>query len=387
VRGRLVCAGLALAISVLVASPAAAAPNSLTGLSWLLGLDRKLESHLTANCTFPDGLGWVYGGPPHAKQHGYGTVPPSADPAKGTYDPGTRTGSAIGKGAAMIFDPVFASQGSGGHAFLLQDMGVTVSPHKVVLTGVIRPTRSRAAAKKRERLAVISKPHFSAGPRPDVVGKPYSSSYRFVVTGRAKITRKLAAALSRARCSAPRFAAHSKGNGPIKAGTVLGNVTVGLLPATATGLTGHAYLQSPGLRLENSDDLTRVAVTPTGSVVPEKIGHTRYLRFDLAPGTRVPLTCDLGVSCVPSPGAVVPLAGGFTFALNGTTAALDGVAVGFDATPNQTITGTLNGAPVTVAADGGLTDDFLNQLEAALGAPLDGDISPVGTLFSSVGAA
>jgi hypothetical protein len=208
-----------------------------------------------------------------------------------------------------------------------------------------------------------------------------------VVSGKAKLTRKLAAAMNRARCTAPRFAAHSKGNGPIKAGTVLGNVTVGLLPATATGLVGHLYLQSPGMQLENADDLTHVTVTPTGSVAPEKIGHTRYLRFDLAPGTRVPLTCDLGVGCVPSPGATIPLAGGFGFALNGRTAALDGLAVGFDSTPNQTITGTLNGAPVTVADGGGLTDDFLNGLGAALGAPIEGDISPVGTLFSSVGAA
>jgi hypothetical protein len=385
VRVRLLCAGLALAIAVLTASPAAASVNSLTGLSWLLGLDRKLEARLTANCTFPDGLAWTYGGPPHSKRTEYGTVPPYADAATGSYDPDARRGSAVGKGAAMIFDPVFSSQGSGGHAFELVDMGVQVTPRRVYLTGVIHPTRSRAAAKRRQRLAVIARPRFSAGRRPDPLGKPYSSSYRFVVSGTAKITRKLSAALGRARCTSKRFS-NSRLNGPIKPGTKLGVVTVGLLPATATGLAGHAFLQRPGMDLANSDDGTPVAVAPTAGAVAVKINRVRYFQFDLAPGTHTPLTCDLGAGCLPAPGGGFTLIGGMTLTYDGRAATVDGLAVAYDTTPDPTVTGRLNGVPVTIESGGGLTDDFAGQVSAALGAPIEGDMAPVATLFSSTAA-
>jgi hypothetical protein len=43
-------------LALLVATPAAASPAPVPGLSWLLGLNQKLEAHLTANCTFPDTL-------------------------------------------------------------------------------------------------------------------------------------------------------------------------------------------------------------------------------------------------------------------------------------------------------------------------------------------
>jgi hypothetical protein len=383
VRVHLLGAGLALAIAVLAASPAAASPNSVTGLSWFLGLDGKLEAHLTANCTFPNALGWSYTGPPHAKQHGYGNMPPFADVAAGSYDPDTRRGSAVGKGPAIIFDPVFSSQGSGGHAFKLVNMGVQVTPKRVYLTGVIRRTRSQAAAARRQRLAVIARPHFSAGRRPDPLGKPYSSSYRFAVRGKAKITRALSAAFGRARCTSERFAGHSKGNGPIRPGTVLGNVTVGLLPATATGLAGHAYLQQPGFDLANTDDGTGVAVAPAAGAVVEKINRTRYLRFDLAPGTHAPLTCELGAGCVPAPGAALSLIGGMTLTYNGRSATVDGLVVTYGATTEPAVTGRLNGAPVTIDDGVGLTDDFASQVSAALGAPLEGDLAPVGTLFST----
>lgn len=289
---------------------------------------------------------------------------------------------------AVIFDPVFASQGSGGHAFELVDMGVQVTPQRVYLTGVIRRTKSRAAAAKakRERLAVIASPRFSAGPRPDPVGKPYSSSYRFVVRGKAKITRKLSGAFNRARCTSERFAAHSKGNGPIRPGTVLGTVTVGLLPATATGLAGHAFLEQAGLALANTDDGTRVAVAPAGGAVTVTINRRRYLRFDFAPGTRAPLTCEAGTNCVPAPGATLALIGAMTLTYNGLTVTVDGLTVAYDATPDPTATGGLNGSRVTIAAGGGLTDDFENRVSALFGAPIEGGLAPVGTLFTSTGA-
>jgi hypothetical protein len=254
------------------------------------------------------------------------------------------------------------------------------------LCGVIRRTRSQASAARRQRLAVISRPRFSAGRRPDPLGKPYSSSYQFVVRGKAKITRALSAAFGRARCTSERFAGHSTGNGPIRPGTVLGNVTVGLLPATATGLTGNAFLFSPGLDLTNSDDGTRVAVAPAGGAVAVKINRTRYLRFDLASGTHAPLTCELGASCVPAPGATLSLIGAMTLSYHGRSAIVDGLAVAYTVATEPTVTGRLNGSPVTIDDGIGLTDDFASRVSAVLGAPIEGDLAPVGTLFSSTAA-
>jgi hypothetical protein len=164
---------------------------------------------------------------------------------------------------------------------------------------------------------------------------------------------------------------------------VLGTVTVGLLPATATGLAGHAYLARPGLELANTDDGTPVAVEPTGGAVAETINKTRYLRFDLAPGTHIPLTCQLGVVCVPALGGGLALIGGMTLAYNGRTASVDGLAVAYDSTTDPTVSGTLNGSPVTIKTGGSLTEDFLSQMSSALGAPVEGDLAPIGTLFSS----
>jgi hypothetical protein len=192
--------------------------------------------------------------------------------------------------------------------------------------------------------------------------------------------------MNRARCTAARFAAHSKGNGPIRPGTVLGSVTASLLPATATGLAGHAYLVKPGLSLENSDDGTRVAVAPSGGAVEQKINSTRYFRFDLPAGIHVPLTCQLGASCIPAPGATLGLIGGMTLGYNGRTATVDGLAVTFGTGSDATVTGNLNGSPVTIKDGVGLTDDFLGRVGSAFGGTFDGDMSPVGTLFSSTAA-
>lgn len=385
-RVRLACAGLALAIALLPASRANAAPAQVDGLSWLLSFNLKLEQHLVANCTFQDSLGWSYHGPPRSHARDYGTFPPQADPATGSYDAAARRGTAKGKGGAMIFDPLFASQGSGGKAFELVDMGVDVRPHKVFLTGVIKPTRSRAAARKRQRVAVIGRPRFSQGRRPDDLGKPMSSSYRYAVAGKAKMTRALAKALNRARCTAPRFAAHSKGNGPIKPGTTLGKVTIGLLPPTAIGVAGHVYFEKPMLDLVNDDDGSRVSVTPVAAV-EEKINRTRYYRFDLAPGSRVALACQYGANCVPAPGAAMTLVGGLRLTYHGITATLDGLTVTIDPSGNPTTAARLNGTPVTVEDDLALTDDFVNRAGAVFGVPVAGDLAPVQTLFSGTAAA
>jgi hypothetical protein len=75
-----------------------------------------------------------------------------------------------------------------------------------------------------------------------------------------------------------------------------------------------------------------------------------------------------------------------TLGYNGRTAAVDGLAVAYGATTDPTVTGRLNGAAVTVESDGSLTEDFVSRLSPALGAPVDGRLSPIGTLFTSTAA-
>ena len=93
-------AGALLALAV-PASSAVAAPSRVTGLSWSIALDRRLEMHLNANCTVPNGLAWPYTGPPRAKQNYFGT-PPGFDTAAGWFDPAARKGSAAGHGVSPV---------------------------------------------------------------------------------------------------------------------------------------------------------------------------------------------------------------------------------------------------------------------------------------------
>jgi hypothetical protein len=256
-------------------------------------------------------------------------------------------------------------------------MGVETTRGRVFLTGRIRATRTRsAAAGRRQRLAVIAKPRYTEG---QVPGRA-ANSLQFTVTGNAAITRPLAAALTRARCTSKRFA--GRGSGPVRAGTQLGRVTVALLPGTAVGLAGQSFLESPGFRLQ-SEDGTAVGVTPAGGAASTRVAGQSYLRFDLAPGARTPLACEFGTSCVPSGGGF-GLSGGITLSLNGHTADVGALAVSY---PGPSITGTLNGSPVTITTTGvDFTDDFLARAGAALGATLNGRVQPLVTRFTTTAA-
>jgi hypothetical protein len=204
--------------------------------------------------------------------------------------------------------------------------------------------------------------------------------------GRATVLPPLAAAIDRWRCRG--HPANFAKRGHIHTGAPLGRVSVGLLPAAATGRAGTVTV-FPGVELADTGDPAAVAPTGAGTAVDDD-GETA-VRFALPPGSRVPLACDLGAGCAPSGGAV-SLPGGFVVSAGGRSSAVADVAVAWSRTGDEvvaTVTGTVDGRPMTLAAgraDQGLpmTADALTALGTALGAEVSGRIGIV-TEFTETG--
>jgi hypothetical protein len=258
----------------------------------------------------------------------------------------------------------------------------------VYLTGEIRRAKSlAAAARPRQRLAVIARPKMLAGPQREN-GKPVPDTFLFAVRGDAKITKPLADALRRARCRG-RFA---RGR-PLRAGARLGEITTQLLPLAAKGLGGTLDVVG-GLQLHTDVEDIDVTVTPGGGPTIVQTRTSDYvLRYALPPGTATPLTCALTGGCFPSGGGFA-LPGQLALSLNGQTTVLAGLTVAYapSATdvPNTVVTGTLDGVPVTVANDPDnphtLNDDFVARVSAALGGGVAlGTIGDIDPHFTSTG--
>ena len=177
-------------------------------------------------------------------------------------------------------------------------MGLQFSRGRLYLTGEIRRTRSLAAATRpRQRLAVIARPRLLAGNQRNR-GKPVPDTFLFAVQGDAKITKPLADALRRARCSG-RFA---RGR-PLRAGARLGQITTQLLPTAAKGLGGTVDLVG-GLQLHTDVEDVDVTVTPSGGATVVQTDASDFvLRYPLPPGTATPLTCSSPLAASPRAGA------------------------------------------------------------------------------------
>ena len=364
----------------------AAASTPVSGLSWVVRMDNRLNGRLPPNCIGVSPLGWTGGGVDHGMQL-FGTFP-SFDTANGSYDPAAGGGAIAGSGDALIFDALFSSQGGGGHPFKLSAMGIERAGGRVFVTGQIHPTRTRASAARRQRIALIAHPRFLSGAAHGGKGKPdVANSFLFAIQGEATITKQLSRALSRARCTSHRFA--GQGNGPIRAGTPLGLVTVQLLAGAATGLAGTAEV-SQGPVFFNRQDDSPITITPTGGATFVTRQRETSLRFQLPAGTRTPLACVYGYKCEPASGGF-SLPGGFVMSYNARSATVGDLAVTYSPTttpfaPTTVVTGTLDGRPVTIATDSGLSDDFLSQVEAALGVELvGGDPLEIDAQFTATG--
>jgi hypothetical protein len=382
-----VAVGLAaLAVTAVCAQPAAAAGTPIGGLRWLLALDRRLPARLSEGCVQTYGMSWHESGQSKAREVLYTTLPGFVQ-AKGTWSPATKTGSAVGTREALLFDSL-APKRTRGRSFKLANMGLEFSRGRLYLTGEIRRAKSlAAAARPRRRLAVIARPKLLAGPQRQN-GKPVPDTFLFAVQGDAKITKPLADALARARCSG-RFA---RGR-PLRAGARLGEITTQLLALAGTGLGGTLDVVG-GLQLHTDVEDVDVTVTPSGGATVVQTQASDYvLRYPLPPGTATRLTCSLTGGCFPSGGGFT-LPGQLALSLNGQTTVLAGLAVAYvpsgSGVPNTVVTGTLDGVPVTVANDPDnphtLNDDFVARVSAALGGGVAlGTIGDIDPHFTSTG--
>jgi hypothetical protein len=102
----------------------------------------------------------------------------------------------------------------------------------------------------------------------------------------------------------------------------------------------------------------------------------------------VPLTCTDGRDCTPSGG--FGIGGGFDLVAGARRASVQNLAVAI-AGDQETVTGTLDGTPVTltvgpVGTGPGFTSDFDQRAGAALGESIDGGLK-IDTTFTALGPA
>jgi hypothetical protein len=350
-------------------------------IRWELVMDGGLPERLSDGCLLIGDADWRASGQTKARDPIYGTGR-GAELATGAWAPDAATGSVAAKGDALRFDAIPSGKDT-GKPFKLAKMGLELVGGRVYVTGEIRRIKPlAAAAPARRRLAVIAHPRLLSGPFHDKGKRPVADSFIFAVQGRAKVTAALATALRRARCSTRFARAHR-----IRTGADLGLLTAQLLPTAATGLGGTVDAEG-GLELE-AEDGTTVAVTPTGGPTAVTIDRNPSLRFPIAPATAAPLTCKYGGECRPVRGATVALAGQLALSYGGRATILSGLVATYAPDAEvPTVTGALDGAPVTIydsAADTPTPEDFLARVGAALGTTVIGELGHLRARFTSTG--
>jgi hypothetical protein len=231
---------------------------------------------------------------------------------------------------------------------------------------------------RRERLGIVRGAKRLDGPLLDSDGKPAVDTFSFIAEGKLKMLPAMSRALERTRCKGRRNRASRR----FKPGYNLGKLTVGLRPDHATGLAGDVQFK-PSATARGEEDDVPVAVEPTGGVTQD---GKHVLTAPIAAGTPVPLTCEAGTRCVPSAGSLT-LGGGFDLVLGGRRTSVANLTVTTAGTTpsalEHSLTGTLDGAPVTVAERGtfingfGFSDEFDQRAGAALGATITGGMDLV----------
>jgi hypothetical protein len=228
------------------------------------------------------------------------------------------------------------------------------------------------------------------GPLVDRRGKPAPNTFSFIAEGKLKMLPAMSRALERTRCKDR----HNRASQPFRPGYQLGKLTVGLRPDHASGLAGEAKFK-PFVTARGAEGEEPVAVEPGAGV---RQGANRILFAPLTTGLPIPLTCDTGQGCMPS-GGTLGLGGGFDLVFAGRRASVGNITVSTTGTVDllrQSIAGTLDGSPVTIASGSGfaggsglsgefsLTDEFVQRAGAALGTEISGDLA-LELLFTRTG--
>jgi hypothetical protein len=280
-------------------------------------------------------------------------------PVSGSFDAATRTGSIAGIGPAIRVDNFNARS----RAIRIGALGLKLSGGTATVTGRIERTRTIFSrfgpVKPLLRLRGIT---LESGPF-QRKGKDLADTFVMALQGRATVLSTFARELTRIRCRGP----HIVTSHPIRAGTPFGAVRVQLRPDAATGIGGTVDiggLQASGYDPDTDQDVT-VTVTPTAPA--RQAG--KAMRWDLPADLRTPLRCEASYNCVPAIGAQFALGGGFVLSLGArSTTVADLVVASEDSngSPAPAVTGTLDGAPITVIRGVDTTSEFDERVSAAL---------------------
>jgi hypothetical protein len=375
----------ALALPAVAPQPAAAAGTPIGGIKWALELDRGLPGRVLQGCVLISGLGWPESGAVKGGGLLYATDP-GHQPASGTWSPATAAGNVVSRGDALLFDTLRTRRKRGmGTPIKLANIGLEFARGRVYLTGQVRKTKTQlVAAAPRQRLAVFAHPRLLSG-NGRANGKPVPDTFLFAMQGRATLTKALAGAIERARCKGR----ESNSRGHLRAGAPFGRITAQLLPTAATGIGGTV---DTALDLYAGDD-TPIAVTPSGGPTTVSSDGDSYLHYVLPAGTQTPLACIFGLDCTPASGGFA-LPGQLALSYAGRTTVVAGIAVTYTLPSVHrsipTITGTLDGAPLTIAAEPNntnppLSPDFLAHVSAALGTAVTGSVRHIDLHFTATG--
>jgi len=195
-------------------------------------------------------------------------------------------------------------------------------------------------------------------------GKVVPDTFEIGLSGRATILPALAREVTRIRCRGP----HIVTSRPIRAGSSFGTVQLQLRPDAATGIGGTfeiGGLKATGYDAANDQD-ANVTFTPTAPA--RQVG--KAIHWDLPADMHTPLLCEASYNCVPAVGAQFALGGGFVLSYGARSTTLADLALSsqdFNGRPRPLVTGTLDGAPITVISGTDTTSEFDDRVGAALG--------------------
>jgi hypothetical protein len=280
-------------------------------------------------------------------------------PVDGSFDAATGTGSIAGTGIAIRVDNYNAHS----RAIRIGALGLKVSGGKGTLTGRIERTRTIFSrfgpARPLLRLTGVTA---VSGPF-QRKGKDVPDTFVIAVQGSATLLPALARELTRIRCTGP----HIVTSHPIRAGISFGAVRAQLRPNAAVGLGGT--FEIAGLEASGYDPVADQDVTVTVAPTAPARQAGKAIHWDLPADLRTPLHCEASYNCVPAVGAQFALAGGFVLSAGGRSTTVANLAVASEdvnGSPAPVVTGTLDGAPITVMHGGGTTSEFDDRVSAAL---------------------
>ena len=296
-------------------------------------------------------------------------------PAVGTLDVARGTGEVYNKASGWQLEALPPNR---PRPTVLDDLGVALDGREAYLTGRVTRGRSLLSACAASGSRGCAGPSSKPG-RCDRRGQPVPNSFSSLVTGTLTMLPAMSRAIDRPRC---RNRAKNPRSRRLPAGYELGRFSFEFRPGEAKGLEGSARLTvepgAEGVGFEPGAGATRDAA---GRVITP-----------ITSGFPVPLSCALGQECLMSGGRIT-LGGGFDLVRGDRRVSVTDLALattGEIGAPRRTITGVLDGTPLTVGEGEGyfgvaFTPEFSERAGAALGTELFGGIT-IAPEFTALGA-